>query len=255
MKCRPADFAKKAGVSKQAIHAKLKNKTLIVDDAGFLDTDNPINSAYISDSGRKSRNIVQFPLPGASTTASAASAAPGASPAPSAGASPAPAMSEADIAAAAGVTATELLNFTLRDVVIKFSGIYNLEKHARTLRDITMAADKEQRMAERALRLIPKDFVTSRVFPFLNMLMKQLIEFPDAEADKIISKVLSDGPEAREAVIMMLRDGLSRIIAKSKEQVIKELDSLRSRHGLGGDTDEPPDYESAPAPNEGGDIE
>lgn len=236
MKCRPADFAKKAGVSKQAIHAKLKNKTLVVDDAGFMDTDNPVNSAYISDTGRRARNIVQFPVPAGTKAVSTA-------PAPPAEASPAVPMTEADIAAAAGVPATELLNFTLRDIVIKFSGIYNLEKHARTLRDITMAAEKEQRMAERALRLIPKDFVSSRLFPFLNMLMKQLIEYPESVADHVVSKVLADGPEAREAIILMLRDGLSRIIAKSKEQVIKELDSLRSRHGLGAGTEEPTDGE------------
>jgi len=244
MKFRPANFAKQAGVSKQAVHAKIKNKTLVVDDAGFLDADNPINSAYISDSRRKTRNIVPFPVPGAPAPIAANSA-----PLPG-GVAPTP-MTEADIAAAAGVTATELLNYTLRDVVIKFSGIYNLEKHARTLRDITMAADKEMRMQERSLRLIPKDFVTSRVFPFLNMLMKQLIEYPEAVADNVVSKVLADGPGAREAVILIIRDGLSRIIAKSKEQVIKELDSLRSRHGLGGDTEEPTDDDTP----EGGDNE
>jgi hypothetical protein len=244
IKLRPADFAKQAGVTKQAVHTKIKNKTLVVDDAGFLDTDNPINSAYISDTGRKRRNIVPFPVSGAPAPIAANFA-----PQPG-GVAPAP-MTEADIAAAAGVPATELLNYTLRDVVIKFSGIYNLEKHARTLRDITMAADKEMRMQERSLRLIPKDFVTSRVFPFLNMLMKQLIEYPEAVADNIVSKVLADGPGAREAVILIIRDGLSRIIAKSKEQVIKELDSLRSRHGLGGDTEEPTDDE----PSEGGENE
>ena len=238
MKLRPAKFALQAGVSKQAISAKIKNGTLAVDAAGFLDTDNPINAAYISDPGRKPRKTSAASLP---------------APAPSAISAPAPggsgensspiSLSDADIAAAAGVSATELLNFTLRDVVMKFSGIYNLEKHARTLRDITMAADKEQRMAERSLRLIPKDFVTSRLFPFLNMLTKQIIEYPESATDNVISKILSDGPEAREAITIMMRDGLSRIIAKSKEQVIKELDSLRGRHGLGLDTTEDVDYE------------
>jgi hypothetical protein len=235
MKVGKAEFARIAGVTKPAITARIKNDALVVDAAGFLDTENPVNKAYISDPRRKSPKAAVPSLPGVVPAAPAAGGDAGAA---------AP-LTEADIAAAAGVTATELLNFTLRDVVMKFSGIYNLEKHARTLRDITMAADKEQRMAERSLRLIPKDFVTSRVFPFLNTLMKQLIEYPDAAADNIVSKVLSDGPEAREAIIAMIRDGLSRIIAKSKEQVIKELDSLRSRHGLGGETDEPPDYEGA----------
>lgn len=228
MKLKPVDFARQAGVSKQAISAKIKNKTLIIDEAGFLDTDNPINSAYISNAGRRSRQNIVNPLPAAITSPPQGAIVQSA---------PTPAT-PADMAAAAGVPATELLDYTLRDVVMRYNGIYNLEKHAKVLQNIMMAADKEQRMAERSMRLISKDFVTARIFPFLNMLMKQLIEYPESAADNIISKVLSDGPEAREAIITMIRDGISRIIAKSKEQVIKEIESLRPRHGLGGEESE-----------------
>ena len=219
LKLRPADFARQAGVTKQAISAKIKNGTLVVDDAGFLDTDNPINSAYISEPRRIAKKQAIIPFP-------ATAGVPAASPAPPASMP----MTEAELAAAAGVPATELLDYTLRDVVMKFNGIYGLEKHAKTLQYLVVTADKEQRMAERSLRLIPRDFVMSSVFPFLNQLMIQLIEYPEIEADKIISKVLADGPSAREAVVIMLRDGISRIISKSKEQVVKELDSLRGRH-------------------------
>ena len=242
---RPVDFARQAGVSKQAISAKIKNGTLVADAAGFLDTDNPINSAYISDPRRKSskQTIISFP---AGMTPAPAYMARGENPDARASKHEPVPLTEADLAAAAAIPATELLNYTLRDVVMKFSGMYNLEKHARTLRDITMAAEKEQRMAERSLRTIPRDFVASRVFPYLNMLMKQIIEYPEAAADNIVSKVLSDGPESRDAVIIMIRDGLSRIIAKSKEQVIKEMDSLRGRHSLGGEAaDDLPDYEAS----------
>ena len=247
LKLRPADFARQAGVSKQAVGAKIKNKTLVVDEAGFLDVDHPINSAYISDHGRKPKKNVILPFP-------AAEAAPGgkgggdaggagdAALPPSAGA-----MSEVEMAEAAGVPAAKLLNYTLREVVAKFGGIYGLEKHAKTLQYLMLSADKEQRMAERSLRLVPKDFITSRIFPFLNMLMKQIIEYPEAVAENLVSKILADGPEARDAVVIMMRDGLSRIIVKSKEQVIKELDSLRGRHGLGEETTEepPPEPEGA----------
>ena len=38
------------------------------------------------------------------------------------------------------VPAADLLNYTLREVVIRFGGIYALEKHAKTLRDLTLTA-------------------------------------------------------------------------------------------------------------------
>ena len=41
------------GVSSVAVFKKIKNKTLIVNAAGFLDTDNPVNAAYLSKHKRK----------------------------------------------------------------------------------------------------------------------------------------------------------------------------------------------------------
>jgi hypothetical protein len=102
-------------------------------------------------------------------------------------------QTEADICAAAGVPGAELLNYTLREIVAKFNGLYNLynlynlEKHAKTLRDITMAAEKEQRMAERSLKLIEKDFVTSRLFQYVDVLMKQIIEYPEGSVDTLVA--------------------------------------------------------------------
>ena len=47
MEVSKADFARMAGVSKAAISKKSKNKRLIVNSAGLLDTDNPINRMYL----------------------------------------------------------------------------------------------------------------------------------------------------------------------------------------------------------------
>jgi hypothetical protein len=108
-----------------------------------------------------------------------------------------------------------------------------------------MAAEKEQRMQERSLHLISKDFVTARIFAFLNILMRQLIEYPESAADNLVAKALADGPDARGDIIVMMRDSLSRIIAGSKDQVIKELNGLRPRHSGGEDSleekDPPPE--------------
>jgi hypothetical protein len=139
-------------------------------------------------------------------------------------------QTEAEICAAAGVPAVKLLSYTLREIVAKFNGLYNLEKHAKTLRDITIAAEKEQRMAERSLKLIEKDFVTSRLFQYVDVLMKQIIEYPEGAVDTLVAKVLSDGPDARGDLVIMLRDGLGRIIAGAKDQLIKELNGLKGKY-------------------------
>jgi hypothetical protein len=226
------EFARQAGVTKQAISAKIKNQTLIIDAAGFLDTDNPINSAYISDPGRKAKKTALSvrAVPGAGSAATAPPEETATGKSPSAASIPA---TDAEIAAAAMVPAMELLNYTLRDVVMRFGGLYGLEKHIKALRELTATAEREQKMDERAMRLIPKDFVMSGVLAYLNYLNHQLIEYPEMAVDKIVPKIISDGPEARDEVILIMRDGISRIIAGAKDQAAKELNGLRGRHGQG----------------------
>jgi hypothetical protein len=227
MKLKPADFARQAGVSRQAVGMKIKNNTLIIDAAGYLDTENPINAAYISDPDRESRRVAHTkPKNNPAIAPPGPSAAPGEANQNPPGDSPAP---PTDISAAAGVP-SELLELPLRDLVYRYSGLYNLEKHARVLRDITAAAEKEQRIQERSLKLIEKDFVTSRLFQYYDVLMKQIIEYPQASVDDIIAKILSDGPEARGDLIIMMRDNLSRIIAGAKKQIIEELNGLKNKY-------------------------
>jgi hypothetical protein len=219
MKLKPADFARQAGVSRQAVAAKIKNNTLAVDPAGFLDTENPVNSAYISDQGRR-------PHQAASTAAPA-----GAWASPPSLAAPAPQVPLGDeqISALAGVPA-ELLGLSLRELVIRYNGMINLEKQARVLRDLTLTHEKELRTAERSIQLIEKDFGTSRIFSYIDVLMRQIMEYPESVMDAFIAKVLSEGADCRGELVSMMRDGLGKIIAGAKDQVIKELNGLKGKY-------------------------
>ncbi|GHV79788.1 hypothetical protein AGMMS49944_15790 [Spirochaetia bacterium] len=216
MKLKPADFARQAGVTRQAVGAKIKNNTLVVDAAGFLDTENPVNSAYISDQGRKPRTA---------PSVAAAAVSQAAPPVPT----PLALQGDDQIAAAAGVPA-ELLTFTLRELVVRYNGMINLEKHARILRDLTTANEKELRIQERSIKLIEKDFVTARLFSYIDVLMRQLMEYPESVMDAFVARVLSEGADCRGELVSMMRDGLGRIIAGAKDQVIKELNSLKGKY-------------------------
>ncbi len=48
MEVLPAEFARQAGVTRQSISAKIKNGTLILNSAGKLDTENPVNAGYLN---------------------------------------------------------------------------------------------------------------------------------------------------------------------------------------------------------------
>jgi hypothetical protein len=83
---------------------------------------------------------------------------------------------------------------TIRELVIAHSGVQGIERYTKILRDLTATAEKEQRTKERGLNLIEKDFVTSRLFAFVDVVCKQIIEYPESAADAIIAKLCPRGP-------------------------------------------------------------
>jgi hypothetical protein len=245
MEVKPAEFARMAGVSRQSVYSKIKNHTLIVNAAGLLDTDNALNTRYMADQRRKAARLAPA-QPGAP---------PGAGAGPdgaeySAGGPLPPAIirNEIEASADAGIP-QELLNMTLHDLVLKFNGLYNLERHAKILRDLTAANEKDQRIRERNLKLIEKDFVTSRLFQFLDVLMHQLLEYPDSMADDLIAKVQSHGADARPEIIKTVQDGLGRIIAGAKEEIIRELNTLKGKYQEADKLEEAPLVQEAPVPD------
>jgi hypothetical protein len=192
-----------------------------------MDTDNPINSAYISDPDRSRRKAAAFPTVPAASPAQAAPLA--ATPGLSITTTTAGTRSDTDIAATAG-TAVEMLSLTIRELVMAHAGVQGIERYTKILRDLTATAEREQRTREHGLKLIEKDFVTSKVFAFVDSVCKQIIEYPEAAADAIIAKIMSEGPEARPSVVSMMQEALGRIIAETKNQIVKELDSLKGKY-------------------------
>jgi hypothetical protein len=225
MEVKAAELARMAGVSRASVSEKIKKKTLIVNSAGFLDTENPVNAAYISRHKRKREEAAaaDYVKTGAAKSFSGET---------STGAGPPPGLPPDDftLAQLAGVSARELLNMTLREIVLKYPGLDKIERYAKILKDTTMSAEREQRMNERSLTLIPKDFVISRFFGFIETLVKNLLEYPESAADRLIALAKAKGGNARTEVVETMTSGISRVIAGAKESVITELNSLKSKY-------------------------
>jgi hypothetical protein len=232
MEVKPAEFARMAGVSRPSISEKTKNKTLIVNAAGMLDTENPVNAAYIARHKQKRAEAEAADYIKSADTPGPAP--PEVSPAKLLQSSQPP--DDFQLSQRAGLP-RELLNLTLRELVLKYPGIDKIERYARILKEITASAEKDQRMQERSLALIPKDFVISRVFVFLETLAKQALEYPDSIADKIIALACSGGENIRTVIIETMRDGIGRILTGSKDQVVSELKTLKSKYQNNNQTD------------------
>jgi hypothetical protein len=212
---KQAEFARICGVAPSVISRKIKNGTLIRNAAGFLDTDNPVNSRYASKRRLNSTDKALAAVDGEGAK------------------KPTPidfsAISDFEISEYAGLP-QRLLGLTIRELVIKFRGMDGMDRYVKMLKDLSAADERTQKVQERRLQLVEKDFVVARLFQYLDVLMRQILEYPESAVDGIISLVQAEGGAARQEVSRTMENGLSRIIRDSKDQIIKELSGLRSKY-------------------------
>ena len=221
-----AEFARIAGVSRASISGKISNKTLIINAAGMLDTDNPVNATYLSKHRQKQAqaSAVEQIQAGEKKSFTGETFQGNAS-------SP-PGVRQDDFAliAAAQLPAREMLNMTLREIVLKYPGIDKIERYSKILKDTTMSAEREQRIQERDLTLIPKDFVVSRLFSFIEGLIKQIVEYPESMIDRIIALANTESETSRQEIIDTMTNSLTQIISGSKKTIIEELNGLKNKY-------------------------
>ena len=215
MEYKQADFCKAYGIEPSTVSKAIKRGAIVKNTAGLLDDENTLNKVFLTkyrvkttqealaDDGKNAERVIKkidFA-----------------------------ALEEYELADHAGLP-KQLLNMTIRDLVIKFKGMDGLERYIKMLRDLAAADEKDQKTQERRLQLVEKDFIIARVFQYLDDLMKRLLEWPTGAATGIIAIVMSKGEAAQLDVIHELEKEVSNIIKDSKTQVIKELSSLRAKY-------------------------
>jgi hypothetical protein len=215
MEYKQADFCKIYGLLPSTVNMAIKRGAVIKNTAGLIDDENTTNKIFmakhrikanneaLADDGKNAERVIK------KTDFSA--------------------FDDYEIADHAGLP-KKLLGMTIRDLVIKFKGMDGLERYVKMLRDLAAADEKDQKTRERRLELVDKDFVISRVFQYLDVLMKQLLEWPEGGVDGIIAIVQSQGEAARREVVRIMEKGVSDIIKDSKNQVIKEFSGLRAKY-------------------------
>lgn len=216
-----SEFARMAGVSPAAISTKIKNGTLIQNSGKKLDTDNPVNRAYLERKQSKMKEDLRL-----------RSLAAGASGAPSVPAEiPAsvPAQLLGGYASGTGA-AGDMLKMTLGQLLRRYTSVDGIEKYAKILRDLSSADEREQKTQERRLVQIPKDFVVQRLFGYIDQLMHRLLDVPEAVCDQVVAVTLAGGDGVRISVQHIISDNITRCINGAKEHVVGELAALKGKY-------------------------
>jgi hypothetical protein len=215
MEYKQGDFCKNYGLEPSTVSKAIKRGALQKNTAGLVDDENTLNKVFLAKHRLKTTN--EFPADDGKSTERLVKQIDFT------------ALDDYQIGERAGLP-KKLLGMTIRELVIKFKGLDGLEGYIKMLRDLAAADEKDQKTQERRLQLVEKDFIIARVFQFLDVLMKQLLEWPEGAVDGIIALVQSEGDAARRDVSRILEKGIMDIIKNAKAQVIKELSGLRAKY-------------------------
>ncbi len=270
MEVTASEFARMCGVSPMAICKKIKNGTLIKNSGKKLDTDNPVNRRYLERKQAKLKaklemQSIEAAASGAALDAPAAELPPeetfggqeGSAETkfflnPSAASSTSEKKSGLDfgmdadgtIAGAGRKSGAELraavkssehkprlvMNMTIAELLRTFGTMDNIEQFSKIQRDLSVADEREQRTQERRMIQIPKDFVVQRFFGYVDSLMNQLLDVPEAVCDQVIATSLAGGNDCRTSVMRILSDNLTKCISGAKTHIVGELNALRGKY-------------------------
>lgn len=270
MEVTASEFARMCGVSPMAISKKIKNGTLIKNSGKKLDTDNPVNRRYLERKQAKLKARLEMQSIEAAAQGAALDAPAAELPSeetfggqegsaetkfflnPSSAASTNEKKTgldfgmDADAALAgagrksgaelrAAVKSSEhkprlVMNMTIAELLRTFGTMDNIEQFSKIQRDLSVADEREQRTQERRMIQIPKDFVVQRFFGYVDSLMNQLLDVPEAVCDQVIATSLAGGNDCRTSVMRILSDNLTKCISGAKTHIIGELNALRGKY-------------------------
>lgn len=270
MEVTASEFARMCGVSPMAISKKIKNGTLIKNSGKKLDTDNPVNRRYLERKQAKLKARLEMQSIEAAAQGAALDAPAMESPSvetfsgqeqsaetknflnPSAAASTnekktgldfgmdadgtiADAGKKSGAELRAAVKSSEhkprlVMNMTIAELLRTFGTMDNIEQFSKIQRDLSVADEREQRTQERRMIQIPKDFVVQRFFGYIDSLMNQLLDVPEAVCDQVIATSLAGGNDCRTSVMRILSDNLTKCISGAKTHIIGELNALRGKY-------------------------
>lgn len=208
-----------ATVSRGAITQKIKSKTLILNSGGMMDTDNPVNRAYLDRHHQQNKEKAAAEAFIESQKKDVAAIK----------------ENQKQIISNNPQPNKNMLQMTLGEIIAAYQDLDGVDKYIKIQKDLVTIEEKQQRLQEKRLQLLPKDFVIARLFGFQQQQASRVLDVPDAAADQLQALVLADPKNCRQKIIEYLRDLLSRAIGGAKEHVINELQSLRSKYDHGKD--------------------
>ena len=124
----------------------------------------------------------------------------------------------------------KMMNMTMKQLVMRYGGQMMLDKWATILNKLMQASERDQKIQEKRLDLIEKDFCVSKLFLYLETLSKLLFDYPESCIDNIIAEIKSNKKNVRNIIVDDMRKGIGLLIEQTKKNIDRELDNLTPKY-------------------------
>jgi len=255
-----SQLSKIAGVKRQAVYNAVRRGYIIINSGKLLDTQNPKNLKWLRSHGKSEKDVLQFlteihkkqkkkpkkqtksnPLPKIKekikekqveveskkieTIQSYYEPKPEK---PEENKEP----DEIDFENITGLPA-RMMELNLKQLVMRYGGPMMLDSWSKILQRIMSANEKDQKIQERRLELIEKDFFISKIFSYLEVLSSRLFDYTETHPSNIIA-LLKSNPENIELKIKeRMRKDFSTLIQDTKENINREVENLKKKYEKG----------------------
>lgn len=121
---------------------------------------------------------------------------------------------------------SELMHKTIEELVFEYDEPTVLKLWTDIYYKILQSQERAQKIKERDLELIEKDFVMSKLFKHLELLHLRLLDYPESAVDNLIALARTDNKNIRITLIEDMSKDFSRILIETKELMKRELKDL-----------------------------
>jgi len=264
---KPAQLAKFINVKRQAVYNAIRRGNIIANSAGLVDTQNKINQLWISSHGLSENDILSALSEIQKKEKSKKKSKPISNPLPKIRENKNKKQPEVEtekitkndqninqkiVEAIEAYTEdnqktntdeiefenitglpARMMKLNLKNLVVKYGGPMMLKSWADILVKIMSANEKDQKIQERRLELIQKDFVISRLFMFLETLSSRIFDYTENIPVEIIALVKSGANDIEIEIKKKMRKDFAILLKDTKENIIRELENLKTKYEKG----------------------
>ncbi|AEM22155.1 hypothetical protein Bint_1536 [Brachyspira intermedia PWS/A] len=234
MKVSSKEFGRLANVSIEALRQAVKNKKLIRDNQYRYDLTNEVNISYLlnkgltledinnfakSISGHNLENIEKITDKSSQSLKNKGNNEE----------KETEILDEKKFTDITGLPAY-LMNLTIKELVIEYDEPVKLKFWADVLYKLLQAQEREQKIKERDLELIEKDFVMKYIFKYIELLNLRLLDYPDSAVDNLTALIKTNENNVRIKIIEEMTKDFSMILTETKESIKREINKLLNKH-------------------------